>query len=139
MRGPVSDMHEQSSFSNLSANSPTSQLILQHFRLFTYVTAHSGTLPLLHLRHSLFSNPYVSSPTSQLILEPFRCFTYDTAHSPTILSLLLRHMLFTYVTWQATINNATQLPTTLPTRFPSRGFSTVHSFRCSKKLQLNLI
>ena len=58
----------------ISVTSPTSQLILQPFRRFTYVTAHSPTLPLLHLLDS---------------------------HSPTLLSLLLRHRLFTYVTWRA--------------------------------------
>ena len=42
----------KSSFSNLSVTSPTLQLILQPFRRFTYVTAHSSTLSLLHLRHS---------------------------------------------------------------------------------------
>ena len=68
------------SFSKLSVTSPTSQLILQPFRCFTYVTAHSPTLPFLHLHHSSFSNPSVASPTSQLILQPFRCFTYVTAH-----------------------------------------------------------
>ena len=84
------------------------------FRRFTYVTAHSPTLPLLHLRHSSFSNPCFASPTSQdfhlrhlasrpctsptsqLILQPFHRFTYVTAHSPTLLSLLLRHKLFTW-------------------------------------------
>ena len=65
---------QQSSFSNLSVVSHTSQLILQPFRRFTYVTAHSPTLSLLHLRHT---------------------------HSPTLLSLFLRHRLFTYVTWRA--------------------------------------
>ena len=80
---------------------PTSQLILQPFRRFTYVTAHSPTLPLLHLRHSSFSNPSVALPTSQLILQLFHCFTYVTAHSSTLLSLLLRHKLFSYVTWRA--------------------------------------
>ena len=64
------------SFFKLFVTSPTSQLILQPFRHFTYCT-------------------------SQLILQPFRCFTYDTAHSSTLLSLLLRHRLFTYVTWRA--------------------------------------
>ena len=53
--------------------SPTSQLILLPFRRFTYVTAHSPTLPSLLLRHSTFSN---------------------------FLLLLLRHRLFTYVIWQ---------------------------------------
>ena len=63
-----------SSFSNSSGALPTSQLILQPFRRFTYVTAHSPTLPLLH------------------------CVT---VHSPTFLSLLLRHRLSTYVIWRA--------------------------------------
>ena len=63
----------QSSFSKLSVTSLTSQLILQLFRRFTYITAHSPTLPLLHLRHS-------SSPT---------------------LLLLLCHRLFTYITWRS--------------------------------------
>ena len=81
--------------------SPASQLILQPFRHITYITAHSPTLSLLHLRHSPFSNPSVASPTSQPSLQPFRCFTYFTAHSPTLLSLLLHHRLFTYVTWRA--------------------------------------
>ena len=85
---------------NPSVASPTSQHILQPFRRFTYVTAHSPTLPLLHLRHSALSNPSVASPTSHLILQPFRCFTYVTAHSPTLISLLLRHRVFTYVTWR---------------------------------------
>ena len=78
-----------------------SQLILQPFRRFTYVTTHSPTLPLLHLRHSSFSNPSLALPTSQLILLPFLCFTYVTADSPTLLSFLLRHRIFTYVTWRA--------------------------------------
>ena len=91
----------ESSFSNPSVVSPTSQLILQPFRCFTYVTAHYPTLPLLHLRHSSIFNPYFASPTSQLILQPFRYFTYITAHSPTLLSLLLRHRLFTCVTWRS--------------------------------------
>ena len=58
-------MYELCSFSNLSVTSPTSHLILQPFRHFTYVTAHSPTLSLLHLRQSSFSNPYFASRTSQ--------------------------------------------------------------------------
>ena len=42
-----------------------SQLILQPFRRFTYVTAHSPTLPTLYLRYSSFFNPSFASPTSQ--------------------------------------------------------------------------
>ena len=91
------------------------ELILQPFRHFTYVTAHSPTLPSLYLRHNSLSNSSVASPTSQLIvqpffrlsyitahsdsprfpsqliLQPFRRFTYVKAHSPTFPSLHLRH------------------------------------------------
>ena len=47
--------YELCSFSNLSVTSPTSQLILQPFRLFTYATVHSPTLLSFLLRHRLFS------------------------------------------------------------------------------------
>ena len=43
------------SFSNPSVALPISQLILQPFRCFTYVTAHSPTLLSLLLRHKLFT------------------------------------------------------------------------------------
>ena len=113
-----------SSFSNLSVTSPTSQLILQPFRRFTNLTAHSPILwllylrhsssptlfrfsyvtssahspifPSLHLRHNSFSNPSVALPTLQLILQSFRCFTYITVYSPTLPSLLLRHKLCSF-------------------------------------------
>ena len=74
--------------------SSAAELILQHFHHFTYVTAHSPTLPSLYLRHSSFSIPSVASPTSQLILQPFRRFTYVTTHSPTLPLLYLRHNSF---------------------------------------------
>ena len=93
------------------------------FRHFTYVTAHSSTLPSLYLRHSSFPNPsvasppshsahsptfFVTSPTLQLILQPFRRFflhhsslsnifrhfTYVTTHSLTLPSLYIRHSSF---------------------------------------------
>ena len=47
--------YELCSFSNLSATSPKSQLILQLFRCFTYVRAYSPTLLSLLLRHRLFT------------------------------------------------------------------------------------
>ena len=62
--------NRKSSFSNLSVASPTSQLILQLFRRFTYVTAHSPTFPLLHLYHSSFFNPSFTSLTSQALYLP---------------------------------------------------------------------
>ena len=43
------------SFSNPYIASPMSQLILQPFHCFTYVTAHSTTLLLLHLHHRNFT------------------------------------------------------------------------------------
>ena len=55
------------SFSNPSVASPTSQLILQPFSRFAYVTAHFPSLPLLHLRHSSFSNPSFASLMSQAL------------------------------------------------------------------------
>ena len=59
--------NELCSLSNLSIASPTSELIHQPFRRFTYVKAHSPSLPLLHLRHSPFSNPSFAPPTSQAL------------------------------------------------------------------------
>ena len=59
--------NKQSSSFNLSVTSPSSQFIFQPFRRFTYVTAHSPTLPSLYLRHSSFSNPSFASPTSQAL------------------------------------------------------------------------
>ena len=97
-----------SSFSNPSVASPTSQLIIQTFSHFIYVTIilqPFRTLPtsqlILQPFHCFilcsFSNPSVTSPTShpilqpfrrftyvKLIFQPFRCFTYVTAHSPNL-------------------------------------------------------
>ena len=82
---------------NEALTSSRSQLILQPFHHFMYVTAHSKTLMLLHLCHSSFYNPPC---TSQLILQPFCCFTYITAHSISPMSQLILQPFhhFTYVT-----------------------------------------
>ena len=65
--------NEQSSFSKLSVTSSMSQLILilQAFRHFTYVTAHSPALlsPLLRHRFSLMS-PGELSMTLTLLIPP---------------------------------------------------------------------
>ena len=56
-----------------------------HFSHFTYVTAHSPTLPSLYLRLNSFCNPSVASPTSQFILQPFfrfSCITSSSLNSP---------------------------------------------------------
>ena len=79
-----------SSFSNPSIASHMSQLILQPFFCFSYVTGSSFTLP----GESSFSNISITSPTSELILQPFRRFTYVTAHSPTFPLFHLRHSSF---------------------------------------------
>ena len=108
--------NEICSYSNLCVTSATSQLILQSFHRFTYVTAHSPTLPLLHLRHSSFSNPSVSfsnisviSPTSQLILQSFHRFTYVTAHSPILPLFHLRHSSFSNPSFASPTSQAVHL------------------------------
>ena len=103
--------NEQSPFSNLSVISPTSQLILQLFRCFTYVKVHSQTLLLLLLRHDLssFSNLSVTSLTSQLILQPFRRFTYVTAHSTTLPLLHLRQSSFSNLSFASPMAQALHL------------------------------
>ena len=70
-----------SSFSNPSVALPTSQLIFQPFRRFTYFTTHSPTIPSLYLRYSSFSKRSVASPMPQLILQPFFRFSYVTGSS----------------------------------------------------------
>ena len=72
------------SFSNPSVTSPTSQLILQPFRRFTYVTAQSPTLPSLYLCHRSFSNPFVHLRHSS--------FSSPSFASPTSQALHLRHL-----------------------------------------------
>ena len=54
------------SFSNLSVTSSTSQLILLPFRRFIYVTYHSITLSLLHLRSG--TSPSLPGETPMLPL-----------------------------------------------------------------------
>ena len=111
-------------------------LILQPFRHFTYVEAHSPTLPSLYVRHSSFSNPSIASPTSQFILQPFFRFSYVTsssiispgepplmkwAHFPTFPSLYLRHSSFS--------NPSVALPTSQVILHPFHCFTyvTFHS------------
>ena len=84
---PMSQLiHEQSSFSKLYIASPMSQLILQSFLHFTYITAHSPTLPSLYLRHSSFSNPSFASLTS----EVFTYVTWRAPHGSSVLSSILK-------------------------------------------------
>ena len=117
----------------------------------TMSSAHSPTVPSLHLRQNSFSNPPVALPTSQLILQPFRCFTYVTAlpilqtfrhftyvtaHSPTLPLLYLRHSsahspIFPslYLRHSSFSNPPVALPTTQVILQPLRCFSyiAVHS------------
>ena len=122
----VSFENELCSFSNHSVTSPTSQLILQPFRRFTCVTAHSPTHPLLHLRHSSFSNPSFASPTLQalhLIHQASRQWGGPVEQSsfPTFQSLHLRHNSFS--------NHSVALPASQLILQPFRCFTyvTVHS------------
>ena len=96
-KGLVNELYQRhSSFSNPSVASPTSQIILQPFSRFSYVTSFSltspGEPPIPY--SGSFSNLSVTSPTSQLIHQPFRRFTNVTAHSPTLPLLHLRHSSF---------------------------------------------
>ena len=96
--------------------------ILHPLHRFTYVTAHSPTLPPIYLRHSSFyspsvapptsqalhlrhmasrpcpsasfSTPYIASPSSQALHLCHRRFIYVTAHSPTLPPIHLRHRSF---------------------------------------------
>ena len=99
------------SFINPSIALPMSQLILQPFHCFTYVTVHSPILLSLLLRHKLcsFSNLSVTSPMSQLILQPFRRFTYVKAHSPTLPLLHLRHSSFSHPSFASPTSQALHL------------------------------
>ena len=108
--------NELCSFSNLSVTSPTSQLILQPFRRFTYVTSHYATFPLHHLRHSSFSNPSFASPTSQALH-----LIHLASHSSTFPSLHLHHSSFS--------NPSVASPTSQFIHQPFRCFTyvTVHS------------
>ena len=100
---------------NSSVALPTSQLILQPFRYFTYVTVlpptqpfrpftyvttHSPTLPSLYLRHSSFSNLSVASPTSKFILQHlfrFSNVTSSSLNSPGELPMLSSKILYVCV------------------------------------------
>ena len=110
-----------------------SQLILQHFVRFSYVTgssltspgfAHYPNFPSFHLRHSPFSNPSVALRTPQLILQSSRCFTYVTAHSPTLLLLHLRHSSFSNPSFASLTSQA--LPLTSPGSAHSPTFPSLH-------------
>ena len=77
----IFDFHFFMIFDSTSLPHSKNVNFLQPFRHFTYVRAHSPTLPSLYLRHSSFSNPCVPSPKSQFILRPFFCFSYITSSS----------------------------------------------------------
>ena len=92
------NLENECPFSKFSVTSPTSQLILQPFFRFSYVTGSSPTSP--------GEPPMVfieSRIKDLLILQPFRHFTYVIAHSPTFPSLHLRHNSF--------FNHSVALPT----------------------------
>ena len=139
----INGINEHSSFSDISVTSSTSQLILQLFRRFNNVTAHSPTFSLLHLCHSSFSNNFFlhlhhssfsnssfALPTSQLILQPFRHFTYVTAHSPTLPLLHLRHSSFSNPSFASPTSQALHL-IHLASRPYFTGFSYIFYLQCT--------
>ena len=108
---------------------PTSQLILQPFRSFTYVTvtspthkhftyitwraAHEGSRASFSMKvgelyspwrlESLILEPLHRFTYVTAILQHFRRFTYVTVHSTTLPLFYICHRHFTYVTWRATL------------------------------------
>ena len=129
---PSVSLLRHSSFSNPSVASTTPQFILQlallilqpfrhftyfttfskPFRRFSYVTAHSPTLPLLH---SSFSNPSFASPTSQA--HELCSFSNLSITSPTsqfilqtLPSLFLRHSSFSNLSVSSTMPQFTLQP-----------------------------
>ena len=83
--------------SNTSVALPTSRLILQPFRCFTYVKANSPTLLSHLLRHWLFT--YVTWRTAYVVYNSITNYLHCTLliHQYFVLNLqLFRH--FTYIT-----------------------------------------
>ena len=78
-----------SSFSNTSVTLPMSQLILQPFHCFIYITAHSPTLLSLLLCHRLFtydtwraahaSTTFIASEIYQYCIQGVRKFLLQTS------------------------------------------------------------
>ena len=88
-----SSLHlRHNSFSNPSIALPMSQLILQSFRCFTYVTIHSPILLLLLLRNKLFT--YFTWRVAHVVYLVINILYPGRAHSPTLPSLYLRHSSF---------------------------------------------
>ena len=123
------------SFSKLSITSPTSQLILQPFPRFTYVTA-PPTLPLLHLRHSSFSNPSFASSTSQdfhlrhLTSRPWRTWKIwntDINSKPLLGKANLMYILFNLAyTWQCKVGHKVPCNFNRSGKCQRKGSATCH-------------
>ena len=83
-----------SSFSSPSLALPTSQLIHQPFRCFTYVTAHSSTLVLLLLCHGIFT--YVTwraaHATRGRTITSFPYFTCISCYTCNLHSQIYSHL-----------------------------------------------
>ena len=84
--------HSRAHSPTFTVTSPTSQLILQPFPRFTYVTAHSPTLISPLLRHRIFTYVTGFSLTSQDFHLRHRIFTYVTGFSLTSQDFHLRHL-----------------------------------------------
>ena len=78
-------MTGRASFPNAYIASPTSQLILQPFRRFTYVTAHSKTLPFFHLCHRHFTYlTWQAAHDARIHISAATELERDTVPSPTL-------------------------------------------------------
>ena len=120
----IKHMFCSSLFSNISDCSRTSELVLQPFRHFTYVTGHSPTLPLLQLRDSSFSNPSFASPTSQ---DLHLLHLANRPCSIVMINRQIRHMF-----WSNPFSNLSGTSPTsqhTPQHFRRFTYGTVHSPR----------
>ena len=81
-------------FTYVTARSPTVPLLHLRHRHFTYVTAHSPILPPFHLCHSSFYYPSVASPTSQAL----HVVIWRAAHAPVMMFNMFMMILLSAVT-----------------------------------------
>ena len=114
----------------LSITSPTFQLILQPFRCFTYITAHSPTLLLLHLCHSSFSNPSFASSMSQ-VLHLIHQASHPCSRTWSIgVGMFHRPVLKAVPHHRYIVTNMCSNPSKYPSSFPQAYNATL--FKCLK-------
>ena len=85
-------------FTYVTAYSTAISLLHLRHKHFTYITAHSPTLPPLYLHHSSFYNPSFALPTSQALRLRHSSFSNPSIASSTPQLILQPFHRFTYVT-----------------------------------------